>query len=240
MAQRRHGRGRDLPDGRDDDRRQPSRRQHQSGVSIVGVGDFDGDGKADILWRNDATGDVAIFLMNGLTIADSRVVTTINSAWSIVGAGDFDGDGKTDILWHNAATGEVAIFLMNGSAILGSRVVSTINPAWSIVGVGDFDGDGKADILWRNMGTGDNAVFLMDGFHLTGSAVIQQYRPRGPRSDRRGLCAHRTARCAGRAVSAAHLNITHQFPRSASPHAYAPLSIRHHPGQIDSTSGLLK
>ncbi len=33
-------------------------------VEISGVGDFDGDRRADILWR-DASGDVAIWLMDG-------------------------------------------------------------------------------------------------------------------------------------------------------------------------------
>ena len=33
--------------------------------SIQGIGDFDGDGKADILWRNDTTGSLSIWFMNG-------------------------------------------------------------------------------------------------------------------------------------------------------------------------------
>ena len=35
--------------------------------SIVGTGDFNGDGKSDILWR-DTSGNVAIWEMNGTTI----------------------------------------------------------------------------------------------------------------------------------------------------------------------------
>ena len=38
---------------------------------IKGVGDFDGDGKADIVWRNDTTGQVAFWLMNGMAISAS-------------------------------------------------------------------------------------------------------------------------------------------------------------------------
>jgi hypothetical protein len=35
---------------------------------IVGTGDFNGDGKSDILWQ-DTSGNVAIWLMNGVQVA---------------------------------------------------------------------------------------------------------------------------------------------------------------------------
>ena len=82
--------------------------------TIVGTGDFDGDGKSDILWRN-SNGEVAIWLMNGVAAKAGAVVSTVTNDWTIVGTGDFDGDGKSDILWRNS-NGEVAIWLMNGMA----------------------------------------------------------------------------------------------------------------------------
>jgi len=124
--------------------------------SITGVGDFDGDGKSDILWRNGATGEISIWFMNGATILSQPVfgaVTDLN--WSIVGIGDFDGDGKSDILWHNNVTGSNSIWLMNGTTISGgaTNFATATDLNWSITGVGDFDGDGKSDILWRNGAT---------------------------------------------------------------------------------------
>src|SRR6266699_3124922 len=74
-------------------------------------GDFDGDGKADILWRNALTGENYIWLMNGLTIAAQGLVNVVDDpAWQVQGVGDFDGDGKADILWRNSATGENDIY----------------------------------------------------------------------------------------------------------------------------------
>src|SRR6266850_2228710 len=120
---------------------------------VAGIGDFDGDGKADILWRNTSTGENYVYLMNGTTITGEGYLRTVADLnWKLVGIGDFNGDGKADILWRNVSTGENYIFPMNGTTILGTegytRTVADQN--WQIAGIGDFDGDGKADMLWRN------------------------------------------------------------------------------------------
>ena len=83
----------------------------------MGIGDFDGDGKADILWQNSTTGQLYIWLMNGTTVASQASPGTVASPWSVPGVGDFNGDGKSDILWRNSTTGQVYIWLMNGTAI---------------------------------------------------------------------------------------------------------------------------
>ncbi len=52
---------------------------------IKGVGDFNGDGNADILWRNALTGEVYIWQMNGTTIASVGSPGTVgDSNWAIV------------------------------------------------------------------------------------------------------------------------------------------------------------
>src|SRR5438309_9810337 len=81
------------------------------------VADFDGDGKADILWRNASTGENYIYPMNGTTILGTegylRTVADLN--WQIAGVGDFDGAGNADILARNRSTGKNYIYLMNGT-----------------------------------------------------------------------------------------------------------------------------
>ena len=78
--------------------------------TIVGTGDFNGDGNTDLLWR-DIDGDVAIWFMNGTTLVSGPDLGNIPTNWTIVGTGDFNGDGYSDILWRDTA-GDVAIWYM--------------------------------------------------------------------------------------------------------------------------------
>jgi len=58
---------------------------HHLRLGPSGIGDFNGDGDADILWRNSTTGQVYIWLMNGTTLTDSGSLGYVSSDWSIAG-----------------------------------------------------------------------------------------------------------------------------------------------------------
>jgi serralysin len=100
---------------------------------VIGAADFNGDGKADILWQN-ADGTPAVWLTDGLNlIAGSNVGFNPGAAWQIHGAADFNGDGKADIEWQNA-DGTPAVWLMDGfNVVSGSNVGTDPGSSWHVI-----------------------------------------------------------------------------------------------------------
>jgi FG-GAP-like repeat/Lectin C-type domain len=155
---------------------------------MISAADFNGDNKADILWRNSRNGENAIWFMDATTVtqdgryaSDEQFFTSsrrfTDTSWEMVGAGNFDSDNKADIVWRNKVTGDNAIWLMDGtsgtpvaSKAGGEKFITQVADSnWKIVGIGDFNGDNKSDLAWRNSSTGENAVWTVNTNVLTNS-----------------------------------------------------------------------
>jgi len=93
---------------------------------VEAAADFNGDGKADILWQND-NGQATVWLMQGLTFLSSvNVGANPGPTWHVKGSEDFNGDGKADILWQYDS-GQAMVWLMNGTTVLSTSNVGA-NP----------------------------------------------------------------------------------------------------------------
>ena len=123
---------------------------------VAGVGDFNGDNRDDILWRN-ANGDIFTWLgqVGGRFLSNAaNSYSDVSTSWQIVGIGDFNGDTRSDILWRDDG-GRVTNWLgqMNGSfASNFANADATAGLDWYIVGTGDYNGDNRSDVLWRSTG----------------------------------------------------------------------------------------
>ena len=75
---------------------------------IRGLADFNGDGKSDILWHHQGTGDLYVWFLDGILVNSGSYLNPSRSAetdWDIVQVADFTADGMNDLLWRNRATG---------------------------------------------------------------------------------------------------------------------------------------
>ncbi len=103
---------------------------------ILAAADANGDGRSDIYWRNEATGQVYLMLMNGPAITSQGMVyVEPNLAWQVAAIGDYDGNGRADLLYRNEMTGQVHMMLMDGFSIVSQGTVySEPNTAWKVLG----------------------------------------------------------------------------------------------------------
>jgi hypothetical protein len=139
--------------------------------TIFGTGDFNKDGRGDILWRA-TDGSVLLWILDGnlpMPLQAARNIGTsqpkLGPEWVIAGVGDFNTDGYSDILWFNTTTRMVKIWLIDWTkpdAVLSNVDVGVLAAGWSIIGTGDFDADNRSDILLLHTSGGVGA-WLMNG-----------------------------------------------------------------------------
>ena len=140
----------------------------------VAIGDFNGDGKADLAVKNENSGNVSILLGNG----DGTFAAAVNFAvgtepWSVA-VGDFNGDGKADLAVADAGSDggdSVSILLGNGDGTFAAAANYAVGVLPYAVAVGDFNGDGKADLACVNESSGTVSILLGNGDGTFGAAV---------------------------------------------------------------------
>ena len=94
---------------------------------IAGVGDFNGDGFADLVWENTSTGQRAIWLLENGVLSSSFYLPTVPVEWHIAGAGDFNDDGfADDLVLENTSTGQRGIWLLKNGVFSSSFNLPTV------------------------------------------------------------------------------------------------------------------
>jgi hypothetical protein len=161
-----------------------------AGTAVVGPGDVDGDGRADVVVLapgfNGGHGAVAVVRggwSGDLLMDDGDGMATGSatnpSLGAVAGGGDYDGDGHQDLLLgsEDVGTGATVAWLWSdpsfGNATLDGLSVRLDGESGSgaaLVGhAGDLDGDGIADLLVGAPYEG--SVFIVRG-PLTVSALL--------------------------------------------------------------------
>src|SRR5258708_3238165 len=133
----------------------------------VAPGDFNGDGKLDLVAANEAfQGQSSLSLLSGNGDGTFKTATTINlNALPIaVAAADINGDGKTDLVVLTLSTtgngGGFSILLGNGDGTFKPEVDTLLSEAGRYVAVGDFNKDGLPDLAISHFNQNTVSIFL--------------------------------------------------------------------------------
>ncbi len=132
----------------------------------IAVGDFNGDGKLDIVTANQNTNNVSVLLAaaNAYSKAMGSPIA-VGSAPRSLAVGDFNGDKKPDIVVGNSGTNNVTVLLGDGTGVFapapGSPIKVGTRPL--SITVADFDGNGQSDLAVVNNTAASVLILLGKG-----------------------------------------------------------------------------
>ncbi len=156
---------------------------------VVGVDDFDGDHRNDLVLWHAGTGQVEFWLLGGPTGTTRQgAPVPLTGAgplaldWNLAATADFNADGHPDLVWRNQVSQNIVIWTMGEGGAPGTQKTGAVVPVpaqavdanWEIVGARDFDGDNATDFLWYNSTSGKIVQWLMDANvqRLTGRFTV--------------------------------------------------------------------
>ena len=120
------------------------------------LGDFDGDGRGDLLWYGPGAADDHLWL--GRPSRNfAGVPVTVRGHYLPLG-GDFDGDGRADILWYGPGGAPDVLWLGRPGGRFAARKLTVRGDYRPLAG--DFDGDRRGDVLWDGPGAQPDVLWL--------------------------------------------------------------------------------
>lgn len=130
---------------------------------MVAAGDFNKDGRDDMVFADNDNARVIIGLSNGDGSLTTANVATANGPSSVAVA-DFDGDGNLDVA-AACSNGTGSFLRGQGNGTFFAKVDVTNGNAGSLSNIasGDFDRDGRLDAMMTDSGTGGLSIFRNGG-----------------------------------------------------------------------------
>lgn len=151
-----------------------------SSATSIAAGDFNGDGKLDVVTAN--TNDFSFSLLlgngNGSFGAPAKFILGAGANPQSIVVGDFNNDGKLDVA-TGATSNNISVVLGNGAGGFGSPTNFATAPAPKLavsgdfpyyLVTGDFNGDSNLDIITSNSAN-NISILLGDGNGNFGTAT---------------------------------------------------------------------
>ena len=143
----------------------------------VEVGDFDGDGRMDVVTRAAYyTGALTVNKGNGDGTFQAYTPYTVLAPTSVE-VRDVNGDGRDDVVTTDPGYNTIGVYLSGVTGTLGPKTSFSAGSYDISSAIGDLNGDGKLDIVTTNLGAAAVSVELGTG---TGTFLPPTSYPAGP------------------------------------------------------------
>ena len=127
----------------------------------IATGDFDEDGRSDVLLPSDQLNRVTVMYGNGDETFDADFID-VGGPTDDVAVGDFNGDSHLDAAV--ASPGSVFLLLGHGAAGMDDPVAyATGGSGYGAIASGDFNGDGRDDIAATPSGANNDGIGVLLG-----------------------------------------------------------------------------
>ncbi|MFN7930653.1 MAG: VCBS repeat-containing protein [Blastocatellia bacterium] len=128
----------------------------------LAVGDFNEDGKPDLITSNQNSASLSLILGDVSNTATPPTTISVSSGPGEIRVADINNDGHQDVVFKRSGLENFAYLLGTGTGSFGTAVIVPVTgAAGTKLAVGDFNADGFQDFVTANFGT--NTLFVRLG-----------------------------------------------------------------------------
>ncbi len=150
------------------------------GPSAMAIGDFNHDGRMDLVTVNELSNDLSVLMGNGDGTFQRAQSIGVGTKPSAVLVDDFTGDGNADLAVADSGDNEIRILRGRGDGTFDRGQAVAVGNGPSAMAAADFNGDGLLDLVVSNFGSGDvwlllgkgNGTFIRAGNFSAGEGPI--------------------------------------------------------------------
>ena len=144
---------------------------------VQAIGDLDGDGFGDLVWRyvlpnSPDTGVSYIWFTGGGGVTSGSNVTQVRKRggapldWKLLGAQDLNGDGAADMLYLSPAN-QLRVLMATPNRTCANLSAGSVPNGYNVFKFADFTGNGRGDILVQDPSTATYKLISLDARGLT-------------------------------------------------------------------------